>query len=164
MVKLIFRKLYLLLFLLVVGSAIPIRADVDNPWNYVYANNSPMNANRNYVEFGYADWQNKGREDAFKNIKIYLRTKSGSEILLGEMYRCHDEMTLYNTDYGVLHVWGNNVNENTDQYGNSWVRTVYMRYYPGTKAIGNLSQIRIKGRWDIDDDGDKGDDHYVDES
>ena len=155
------KKLYLLVLLLIVGSAIPIRADVDNPWVYVAAENQPMNCSRNWVEFRYADWQNKGNDDAFVNIEIYVGLKNGSEILLGKMPRCHDEMTLYNTDYGVLHVWGSNVNRNKDDHGNSNVRTVYMRYYPGDRAIGQLSYLRIKGFWDIDDDGGKG--HNVDE-
>ena len=164
MIKQRLKKLYMLVLLLVAGSAIPTYADVDNPHRYVCFEDQNLTPERNYIEFRYADYQDKGREDAIKDVEISVEIKNVGKFLLGRMSRCHDELQLYNTKYGVLQVWGTSMGDgNKDKWGNTWVRTVYMRYYPSSEAFPNIGAMELKARWDIDDDGDKGDDHMISE-
>ena len=162
MIKQRLKKLYMLVLLLVAGSAIPTFADIKNAGTYFYVNNYKLTCERNYVEFGFADYDFDGNDDAFKDITIYVRLQNGSEVKLATFPRCHDDMQRYNPDYGAIMVWGHN-----DNGGKASPRIVYCRYYPGAKAMdAKMTALRLTGKWDIDDNNSNkgGDDYWVDES
>lgn len=179
------RWLLMLGVLLMTWGLVPqvVRANTDpkDVAKTICIDNIAMSEARPYVEFRYMDYdKDNGKPDAMRNIKIYARAYDGIKtvkflhnlklpsykyILVGEMFRCHDNLVRCNEEYGRLTI--------VRDVMNGKKRTVYARFYPSKKMLegegtsdgkGKFRGLRFVGCWDNNDNGDDPDniDEYLD--
>lgn len=170
------RWLLMLGVLLITWGLVPqvVRANTDpkDVAKTICLDDIAMSEARPYIEFRYMDYdKDNSKPDAMRRIKIYVREFVGiqnfqlgnryipvrtyKDVLVGEMYRCHDKLVRHNEAYGRLTI--------VRDVMNGKKRTVYARFYPSKKmiegdgtpeGIGKLGGITFKGCWDNNDNGD----------
>lgn len=116
------RWLLMLGVLLMTWGLVPqvVRANTDpkDVAKTICIDNIAMSEARPYVEFRYMDYdKDNSKPDAMRRIKIYVRSYAGmktvkvlgniklptyNHILVGEMYRCHDNLVRCNESMAAL--------------------------------------------------------------
>lgn len=150
------KALLACLIVILFASVQSARADLSagEAADFVVKFDDPVTIDRPYMAFRYPSQQRQGKYDAMREIKIYAIMSDGSEKLIGEMYRCFDNLKRHNLQLGrltILHFSDGN-EKNT--------RLVTCRFYLSAEVLKNRSVkgIRFLGKWDIDDDKSEVDD------
>lgn len=154
----IMLKGLLLMIVLQLSNAVTALADTWNVGQYFNILHLPTPAEP-YIDFEYVSDDFDGINDILAKSEFYIGW-NGAEYKILSYGRCVNNEQKYNTQYGT-----------TEQLnGTEWKERYYRkrRFYPssllgsGPGSVMNKSfYIRMKGRWDIDDDG--GDGYDIDE-
>lgn len=147
-----------LVFLIVIFSASAQSAWADlsakEAAEFVIKFDDPVTIDRPYMAFRYPSQQRQGNYDAMREISIFAIMSNGSQILIGEMNRCFDNLKRHNLQLGRLTIL--NFSDGNEKN----TRLVTCRFYLSAEVLKNRSVkgIRFKGKWDIDDDNSEVDD------
>ena len=144
----------LLMIVLQLSSAVTALADTWNAGDYFNITHTPTPAEP-YIDFEYVSNDYDGINDILAKSEFYIGW-NGAEYKILSYGRCVNNEQKYNTKYGTTEQL------NGCNYKDRYYRK--RRFYPstelgsGTRSVLNKKfYIRMKGRWDIDDNESNGD-------